>query len=171
MEHLPKIGMYDHPESFAYEPVLEQGPPEHQGDYFSAKHPHMDYGRRAKIFAPFAALKGFEEEVQSKGVRYEKKRDLDPDELYDLNRQLHRLQMMTCDGRFARENMVKAEVEYYMLCEDEHNKAFHSKGQYVTMKEVVYQVDETAQQLRIGDRMIPFKDIYAIRFPTEEERK
>ncbi len=169
MKHLPKIGTRCHPETFKYEPVLVQGQPEHCGDSFSVRHPHMDYGKRAKIFAPFAALKGFEEEVQSKDVRYERKRELDADALYELNHRLYQLQERT-RGRLAKQNLIRAQVEYFVPCEDAHQEAFHSRGQYVTIEEIIYQVDEVLQVLRIGDHMIPFQDIYAIRFAEEDER-
>ena len=40
--------------------VYLQGKPVHDSlDPFSAKHPKMDVAKRAKIFAPFDALRGF----------------------------------------------------------------------------------------------------------------
>ena len=41
----------------------------------SRRHP-MDVGRRAKQFAPFAALKGFEDAVREKEIIYEPRRIL-----------------------------------------------------------------------------------------------
>ncbi len=47
-----------------YKKVLEKGKPVHQkGDDFFVKHPPMDLSRRAKIFSPFDALKGFGDEL------------------------------------------------------------------------------------------------------------
>ena len=34
-------------------------------DEFWCRHPPMDLGKRAKIFAPFAALKGFDKEIRA----------------------------------------------------------------------------------------------------------
>ena len=43
-----------------YRKVYERGKPKHSPfDDFSIKHPAMDLSRRAKIFSPFDALKGF----------------------------------------------------------------------------------------------------------------
>jgi hypothetical protein len=51
-------------DSFKYRSVLEKGKPVHDKyDSFSIKHPAMDLSRRAKIFSPFDALKGFNEEL------------------------------------------------------------------------------------------------------------
>ncbi|MDC7278098.1 MULTISPECIES: hypothetical protein [Pseudobutyrivibrio] len=50
--------------NFKYQKVYEKGKPVHQKfDSFSIKHPAMDLSRRAKIFSPFDALKGFNEEL------------------------------------------------------------------------------------------------------------
>jgi hypothetical protein len=50
--------------SFRYRKVLEQGKPKHEkNDPFSIRHPAMDLSRRAKIFSPFDALKGFGDEL------------------------------------------------------------------------------------------------------------
>ena len=52
------------PVSFRYRDVLLKGKPKHdRTDSFSIKHPAMDPGRRAKIFSPFDALKGFNDEL------------------------------------------------------------------------------------------------------------
>ena len=49
-----------------YRKVYERGKPKHSPyDDFSIKHPAMDLSRRAKIFSPFDALKGFNEEIAS----------------------------------------------------------------------------------------------------------
>ena len=49
---------------FKYRAVYEKGKPTHDRyDSFSIRHPSMDLARRAKIFTPFDALKGFGEEL------------------------------------------------------------------------------------------------------------
>ena len=58
------INNTDVPSSFRYRKVLEKGKPVHdKNDSFSIKHPAMDLSRRAKIFNPFDALKGFGDEL------------------------------------------------------------------------------------------------------------
>lgn len=48
------------PQNFRYREAYLQGRPQHQkADPFRVRHPLMDIGRRAKIFAPFDALRGF----------------------------------------------------------------------------------------------------------------
>ena len=48
-----------------YKDIINKERPIHQGDEFEARHPHMSRENRAKIFAPFAALKGYEEAIDS----------------------------------------------------------------------------------------------------------
>ena len=60
------IGYMPMPEGFRYAELAKAGRPQHQKfDEFWCRHPPMDLGKRAKIFAPFAALKGFDEEIRS----------------------------------------------------------------------------------------------------------
>ena len=48
-------------EDFRYREVYLRGRPQHQKwDDFSVRHPRMSPGRRARIFAPFDALRGFD---------------------------------------------------------------------------------------------------------------
>ena len=54
------IGYMPMPENFRYKNVYLRGKPVHRDmDAFSLKHPAMDSGKRAKIFSPFDALRGF----------------------------------------------------------------------------------------------------------------
>lgn len=60
------------PFSFRYRDVFLKGKPKHdKTDSFSIKHPAMDLGRRAKIFSPFDALKGFSDELVKSEQRNE----------------------------------------------------------------------------------------------------
>lgn len=55
------------PPGFRYRAVYERGKPDHSNkDSFYVKHPPMDLSRRAKIFNPFDALKGFSEELRKR---------------------------------------------------------------------------------------------------------
>lgn len=70
------VGYMPMPDDFKYKSVAERGKP---GP--SLKHPLMDAGHRAKIFAPFAALRGFDQAILSKDqklLRTRRERDLLP---------------------------------------------------------------------------------------------
>ena len=50
------------PEGFRFRKAFLHGRPQHaEFDDFSLRHPKMPHGKRAKIFAPFDALRGFGE--------------------------------------------------------------------------------------------------------------
>ena len=57
----PPLGEAPLPEGFPYLDVLQKGRPVQQKtDPFRIRHPSMEVSRRAKIFAPFDALRGFD---------------------------------------------------------------------------------------------------------------
>jgi hypothetical protein len=63
--------------NFRYSTVYEKGKPVHgKFDIFSIKHPPMELSRRAKIFSPFDALKGFGEAIASKEAESVKAADM-----------------------------------------------------------------------------------------------
>jgi hypothetical protein len=88
---------------------------------------------RAKIFAPFAALVGFDERVRRKEVAYVPKVELDADEEWELNRRLLILHELTANSKLARANAMDVKVEYYAVCADKENDAFMEKGQYIIL--------------------------------------
>lgn len=50
--------------SFKYQKVYDKGKPIHdREDSFTFRHPPMPPSKRAKIFSPFDALKGFDDEL------------------------------------------------------------------------------------------------------------
>ena len=65
------------PPNFRYAIIAARGRPRHEKyDTFYMKHPTMNVGKRAKIFSPFDALKGFNDAVESKEIRYVERREL-----------------------------------------------------------------------------------------------
>ena len=89
-----------------YGNIIFQDRPTHEGDVFSRKHPKMSQANRAKIFAPFAALVGFDERVRRKEVAYVPKYELDADEEWELNDKLFKLHCPTANSKLARANRV-----------------------------------------------------------------
>lgn len=53
-----------------YNDIIDKERPQHDGDEFEARHPKMSLENRAKIFAPFAALKGYEEAIDNASNNY-----------------------------------------------------------------------------------------------------
>ncbi len=66
------------PASFRHRSLFLHGRPRHQKfDDFWLRHPPMDPGRRAKIFAPFDALKGFREAIDEQSNPLTDNNDID----------------------------------------------------------------------------------------------
>ena len=144
--------------------------PVHDGDLFSRRHPAMTRLNRAKIFAPFAALVGFDERVRRKEITYVPKVELDADEEWELNRRLLILHERTANSKLARANAIDVKVEYFAVCTDAENDAYMEKGQYLTVTGKVVRADPHRQELTIivdgVKQVIRFSDIYQITDPA-----
>ena len=100
----------------------------------------MDHVHRAKIFAPFDALAGFDECINSKRVLYEEKRILSGSEKDEQNEKLTLLHSLTCNGKAARK--------------------YSRGGQYIAITGTVKKVDCSA--ILSDDMMIALEDIAGI---------
>ena len=147
---------------FTYTDIIHSRRPFHDGDLFDRRHPKMTRLNRAKIFAPFAALSGFDDAVKSKQVPYVPRRIKDTEETRALNRALEALHRATRTGALARQNRVRARVEYFVVCADPHHEAFGRDGLYRAVTGIVWKVDPVGQAMVIGDTTIPFSDIHRI---------
>ena len=147
-----------------YRRALSHGRPKHgRCDDFSLKHPRMHLSQRAKIFSPFAALKGFEEAIDEKVQVYVEKRELNDEEQAALEAALLRLHELTKNLRMAKENQVTATVTWFVPCADENHEAYGRGGSYETYTGTVWKVDPIlAKSLLIGDRTIEFSELAEI---------
>lgn len=145
----------------AYTDIINLPGPIHD-ELFLRRHPPMSRQQRAKIFAPFAALVGFDERVRAKEIQYERKAELGPDEEWALSQKLAKLHNLTANSRLARENNIHVRVEYFKICIDPESDAYMDKGQYVTTTGRVVRVDSVGQQLILEDRTISFSDLYRV---------
>ena len=90
------------PKSFRYSRTYQKGKPVHDRfDAFSMRHPAMPLEKRAKIFAPFDALKGFDEAIAAKDIRYEERTELSEEDMHQLNIKLDILHRLTINGTKA----------------------------------------------------------------------
>ena len=157
------VGYMPMPADFPHRELFYAGRPQHRKfDDFWCKHPTMDCGRRAKIFSPFDALKGFSDAVSSKEIQYEFRRELSVQRKEHIEEKLKKLCALTANGRVARENKPVAAVEYYVPCTDRNHAAYGLKGRYETYSAIVSKVDYFSRVLFIGDRAIALDNIYSI---------
>lgn len=102
----------------------------------------MDVGHRAKQFAPFAALRGFEESVRKKEILYEPRKELSEEKKQELDGKLKILSAgMSIQATYFVESLE-----------------FPGKGNYCTIEGAVEFFDPQIY-LRIGDTEIPVLDI------------
>ena len=145
-----------------YADIINLQRPVHEGDVFSRRHPKMTQLHRAKIFAPFAALSGFDEHIHSKEVLYEPRREPDQVDVHRLGVILDWLHEKTITRRIARENRISASVEFFSICTDPHNAAYGKMGTYSIVTGIVTRVDMAERTITVNDRTIPTEDIYRI---------
>ena len=141
------VGVMPMPADFSYRDVFLRGKPRHDRyDLFRIKHPKMDVGHRAKIFAPFDALKGFGAALAAKGVVYTPRIELEREERKELDRRLRILQELTRNSALARRNRVEVAVTCFVPCMDEDHDDYGNAGQYVTVTGVCRGVDPEVTQ-------------------------
>ena len=152
------------PAGFPYRALFLKGRPKHEKyDDFWRKHPPMDTGRRAKIFAPFDALAGFDECIQSKLVQYGEKKTLSEGEMEKLDTALAVLHSLTYNSKAARMNKPQAEVIYFVPCTDLHSEWYGIGGQYQTISGTVKKVDAIIEKaIFIDDKRISLDDVVEI---------
>ena len=151
------------PAGFKYKAAFIAGRPCHRDDHFSFLHPKMDRGRRAKLFAPFDALDGYSESIDSKNIEYIERIDLEEDDRRELDRRIRILHELTYNGRMARANRVQVSVRYYVPCTDENNFAFQLRGRYETISGICRKVDsDVTNSITIDNAAIPLTDVIEI---------
>ena len=163
------IGETDKSIDSEYIQISEKGKPQHtKFDDFYRKHPFMDVGKRAKIFAPFAALRGFDGCILDKEVQYQPKIILDEEVKDEIAQQLEVLHGLTINSRATRNNHVVASVTYFIPCSDKNHEAYGYYGQYVTVTGVCKKVDSVITKAIIVEKVaIPLDDIYKIEYVEE----
>ena len=163
------IGVMAMPADFRYREVFLKGKPCHDKyDPFRAGHPRMNRGHRAKIFAPFDALKGFNEAVAAKDVLYEDRIELNQEDTEELDRRIAILHNLTFNSRMARANRVQVSVTYYQPCQDKEHDAYGLRGQYQTITGICWNVDAEVNRTITVDRMrLSLEDVVRIEAPGD----
>lgn len=131
-------------QKFPYEDIIDL--PHH----VSKKHPQPSIEDRAARFAPFAAITGYEEMVLEEAHITNERAELDECALAQLNEKLNMI------NEFIYKH-PKVKITYF---EEDKKK---SGGRYVTVKDVVRQIDEYERIVIMNDaRKIRIDDIYGI---------
>ena len=151
------------PLNFPYLSTYLQGPPHYDRyDEFLLKHPRMELGKRAKIFAPFDALDGYSDAIRSKDVEYVERIDLSEEQEEELSRRLGILRSLTLTGRLARANRAIVTVTYFVPCTDENSFSYGLRGLYKTVTGVCWKVDAVGRTITIGETTLLLDNVDSI---------
>ena len=126
----------------------------------SLRHPRMDPGKRAKIFAPFAALTGFDAELRKKDIRYVEKRILSEEDYERIN-----LLLQDIKDHLPQ----KVNVIWFSLCSDPDHDAYRKLGREMQYSGKLLRIDDIFGELVFVDRMIQRKDILDITVENNDE--
>lgn len=114
-------------------------------------HPPMPRGDRAAQFSPFAALTGYEGEIEETARLTERRKPLDEEQSARLER---RLQIL------AEKAAERPEVEITYFLPDERKAG----GAYVTVRGSLRRIDEYEKTIVLADgRRIPIAEIAELR--------
>lgn len=129
-----------------YTDILDKSRPD--GEESRRKHPRMTLQNRAKIFSPFAALRGYDEELAEEKQRTERvaKKLLTEEEAEDLSNRLIQVN-----------KGMKVRAVWFQ--EDASHPQQPPVGIYAVTEGRVEGIDPLYRILRIGDTAIPFEDL------------
>jgi hypothetical protein len=117
------------------------------------KHPKMTVEDRAKIFAPFAALKGYEEAIAAKQKIVVPRIELSDESKEYLDLQLGKIENLLANGQHPIIRIVYFQKNY-MSNED--------GGEYIQFTGMVAKFEQTSRILQIVERRFRLEDIYDI---------
>ena len=115
------------------------------------KHPRMTLQNRAKIFSPFAALRGYDEQLAAEKQRTERvtKRILTEEEMSALSDRLMQVTKgMSITVRYFKEDTAHPEVP--------------AVGNYITLTGKAENIDTVFHILQINKTVIPFENLLEI---------
>lgn len=127
-----------------YDDIINRPRPE-------TKHPHMNTADRAKIFSPFAALKGHTEAIQRKEIHRTNRIDLSDEMASALNEKLALL-----------EKGQSITVTYFFSDPGPDGSGGFAEGLYLTYSGIVQKIDIPFRTIKIDDYEINLNDIVDI---------
>lgn len=117
------------------------------------KHPRMQVEDRAKIFAPFAALKGYEEAIAAKQKIVVPRIELSEESKDYLDSQLGKIEKLLTNEQHPIITVV------YFKKDKVSNE---DGGEYIQFTGMVAKFDQTSRILQIVEKRFRLEDIYRI---------
>jgi hypothetical protein len=134
-----------------YDDIISMEYPLKNSDVF--KHPKMSIEDRAKIFAPFAALKGYEEAIAVKQKNVVPRIDLSEESKEYLDLQLGRIERLLTKGQHPIITVVYFQKDKGSSLDG---------GDYIQFTGMVAKFDQTSRILQIVEKRLQLDDIYRI---------
>ena len=140
--------------------------PQHVCDTFSRQHPKMARGKRAKLFAPFDALSGFDETMDAETIYTVHPAELSEDMKKELDKKLAGLVKQyesLPKRRSARQGMLPVSVLYFE--EDTGQTLLKNdgvRGNYRWINGDLLDVDPIGKTINLSGRNLDINRIYAI---------
>lgn len=147
-------------ETHKYDDIIQMEYPLKTSD--SIKHPKMTIEDRAKIFAPFAALRGYEEAIAAKQKIVVSRVELSEESKEYLDIQLGKLERLLSMGEHPMITVVyfqKTDIGKRSCSADETEE---ESGEYIQFTGVAAKYHPTSRMLQIVDKKLKLEDIYAI---------
>ena len=113
----------------------------------------MPLQERAKIFLPFAALKGYEQKVEERETVFDRENGVSEDLLQDLNDT-----MLSIKRRIALGETPIIRVRYFMKTENRDNGDGHERWK----EGLCCAVDGVRQTIEVGEENISFSALREI---------
>ena len=152
-----------------YSDIIGRERPVHKNDGFDIRHPKMRRQLRAKQFAPFDALAGFQETVEEHQTVTVRPKLLSEGERDGINETLLQIQERFLAWKRDRKRGVPentpVRVSVTFFKRDRRQESIHAdgiRGDTVRLVGNVTAFDAVSQVLRVSGVLIPFSDIYEI---------
>lgn len=142
----------------------------------SPNRPHMTMEERAKIFLPFAALKGHEEAIEAKKRITVKKIELSEDMKENLDRQFQKIMYLLENNEHPMVTMIyfvkeKNNVSSSVIPQTPDVKMENSReeGEYLKITGMVGKLDINSGWIQVVNKKINFNDIRSLLLENEIE--
>lgn len=119
--------------------------------------PSMPIADRAKIFMPFAALKGYEEAIEEQQKLTAARIELSEEKKEELDECLRELSGMLVNGRLP-EVTIRCFVKNEKVSMEEQREL----GNYIDITGKVKKIDTLYEQIIIDEQTIALNDIFSI---------
>lgn len=140
--------------SFNYDDIINLPYPRNDWN-FLIKHPRMSIENRAKIFAPFAALRGHSDAIEETA---ERRLTIRQDELMEDSRLELDEALGVLSERLQQGEHPVVKVSYFV----QDRVLAEGVGAYEELEGTVAKLDAVSQAIQIVDKVIPLKDVQRI---------